>query len=150
MALETSNLEEIKPQWRARLEDVLCDATRTKRRLLLITSTISLTVVFLGILPMRVEVLGIKFEVARTIDVLLLLASVNIYALIGFLLYAWADFHIQVRMQINASAGYINEFVQGKASTIESLNYYLRFAFDFIIPIIYGGYAIYKLYRLIA
>ena len=149
MPHETSDLEEIKPQWRARLEDALSVSTRAKRRLLLVASTISLVIIVLGILPTKIEALGIIFESTKKRDLLILLALVNLYALIGFLLYAWADIHLQARIQSNANMGYINEFVRGKASTLESLNYFIRFAFDFIVPICYGVYALYRLYQII-
>ncbi len=149
MTLETADLEEIKPQWRARLEDALSASTRGKRRLLLVTSTASLVIILLGVLPTKIEALGIVFESAKEKELLLLLAAVNFYALVGFLLYAWADMHLQARIQSNANTGYVHEFVKGKASPLESLNYCVRFAFDFIVPLAYGCYALYKVYEVI-
>ena len=149
MTLETSDLEEIKPQWRARLEDALSPSTRAKRRLLLVTSTIALVIILLGILPTKIEALGIVFESSKKRDLLILLAAVNLYALVGFLLYAWADMHLQARIQSNASTGYVHEFVRGRASALESLNYFIRFGFDFIVPVGYGVFALYKVYKVI-
>lgn len=145
MPHETANLEEIKPQWRARLEDALSPSTRAKRRLLLVASTVSLVAIILGIFPTKIEALGIAIESKNQRDLLILLALVNGYALIGFLLYAWADLLLQSRIQNNANTGYINEFVRGKASGWESLNYYIRFMFDFIIPIGFGAYALIRI-----
>ena len=122
MTLETADLEEIKPQWRARLEDALSASTRGKRRLLLVTSTISLVIILLGVLPTKIEALGIVFESAKEKELLLLLAAVNFYALVGFLLYAWADMHLQARIQSNANTGYVHEFVKGRARALCSLN----------------------------
>ena len=144
MTIETADLEEIKPQWRARLEDALSPSTRAKRRLLLVASTLSLIIILLGILPTKIEALGIIFESTRERDLLILLALVNLYALIGFLLYGWADIHLQARIQSNANTGYVHEFVKGQASTLESLNYFIRFSFDFIVPTVYGGYALFS------
>ncbi|MES2354673.1 MAG: hypothetical protein V4568_09795 [Pseudomonadota bacterium] len=149
MTLETSDLEEIKPQWRARLEDALSPSTRGKRRLLLVTSTVSLVIIILGLFPTKIEALGIAFESKNQRDLLILLALVNAYALAGFLLYAWADIHLQKRIQSNANTGYVHEFVKGKATKLESLNYFLRFAFDFLIPLIYAIYSLYRLYSVI-
>ena len=149
MGYQTSDLEEIKPQWRARLEDALSPSTRSKRRLLLIVSTLSLVAIILGLFPTRIEALGIVIEGKNQKDLLILLGLVNFYALVGFLLYAWADILLQNRIQINANTGYVNEFIKGKASRIESLNYFLRFVFDFLIPICYGVYALYRLYGVI-
>ena len=149
MGYQTSDLEEIKPQWRARLEDALSPSTRGKRRILLIVSTLSLVAIILGLFPTKIEALGIVIEGKNQKDLLILLALVNVYALVGFLLYAWADILLQTRIQTNANTGYVNEFVKGKASRSESFNYFTRFAFDFLIPLCYGVYALYRLYSVI-
>ena len=146
MPLETADLEEIKPQWRARLEDALSPATRGKRRLLLVASTVSLVAIILGLFPTKIEALGIAIESKNQRDLLVLLGLVNLYALIGFLLYAWADVLLQIRVQSNANTGYVHEFVKGRASVGESLNYFLRFAFDFLVPLLYGTYALYRVH----
>jgi|APLak6261666328_1056055.scaffolds.fasta_scaffold04714_2 signal transduction histidine kinase len=146
MGYQTSDFEEIKPQWRARLEDALSPSTRGKRRLLLIISTLSLISIILGLFPTKIEALGIVIEGKNQKDLLILLALVNLYALVGFLLYAWADILLQSRIQANADTGYVNEFVKGKASRSESLSYFIRFAFDFLVPLCYGVYALYRLY----
>jgi hypothetical protein len=149
MAHDTSNLEEIRPQWRARLDDSLSPSTRDKRRLLLIVSTIALVAIILGLFPTKIEALGIAIESKNQKDLLILLALVNAYAWIGFILYAWADLHLQNRIQTNATTGYINEFVKGRASFMESLNYFTRFSFDFLVPLVYGAYSLHRLYGVI-
>ena len=146
MPLSTTDHEEIKAQWRARLEDSLSASTRGKRRLLLVASTITLIVVIIGLFPTKIEALGISSESKNQRDILLLLSAVNAYALIGFILYGWADIHIQARTQRNATSGYLNEFVGGRSSVLEAVNYRLRFVFDFVVPLAYGAYAMYKLY----
>ena len=148
-SIETVNYEEVKPQWRAKLEDALSVSTRGKRRLLLMVSTVSLVIVILGLFPTKIEALGIAFESKNKRDLLALLILVNGYALIGFMLYAWADIHLQWRIQQNSSTGYVLEFVRGRASFFESLNYLLRFVFDFLVPTSYGGYAVYRMYGVI-
>jgi hypothetical protein len=149
MSLETPDFEEIKPQWRARLEDALSASTRGKRRLLLVTSTVSLVIVILGLFPTKIEALGIVFESKNQRDFLFLLSLVNGYAMAGFVLYAWADIQLQARIQRNATTGWVSEFIKGKASYMESLSYFIRFVFDFVIPIIYGCYSLYRLYGII-
>ena len=146
MPLENQHHEEIKPQWRARLEDPLSASTRGKRRLLMVTSTVTLIVVILGLFPTKIEALGIAFESKNQGDLLLLLGAVNAYALVGYILYAWADMHLQRRMQNAAATGYINEFINGRSSFLEFINYALRFAFDFVVPLGYGTFALWKLY----
>jgi hypothetical protein len=44
----------------------------------------------------------------------------------------------------------VHEFVKGKALMSESLNYFLRFAFDFLIPVGYGAYALYRVYGVVS
>ena len=149
MPYQTNDLEEIKPQWRARLEDALNPSTRGKRRLLLVVSTLSLVAIILGLFPTKIEALGISIESKNQKDLLILLALVDIYALIGFFLYAWADFMLQIRIQVNANTGYINEFIKGKAGRYESLNYFLRFTYDFLVPFCYGIYSLHRLYDVI-
>jgi len=148
MPQETQEREEIKPQWRARLEDALSPSSRGKRRLLLVVSTMSLVIVFLGLFPTKIEALGIAFETSKKRELLRLLLAVNVYALVGFLLYGWADLHLQRRIQGAAATGYINEFVRGRATLLESANYRLRFTFDFVVPLVFGGYAIFELWLL--
>jgi len=147
MPIETSNLEEIKPQWRAKLEDGLSPSTRAKRRLLLVVSTVSLIAVILGLFPTKIEALGIEIETKNQRDLLLLLALVNTYAMFGFLLYAWSDLLLLARIHKNANTGYINEFVFGRASVWEKLNHKIRIMFDFIAPVCFGAYALHRIYE---
>lgn len=146
MVLQTSDFEEIKPQWRVKLEDPLGVSTRGKRRLLLVVSTISFAVIQLGLFPTRVEALGMAFEGRDKNDFLFILFAVNAYGLVGFFLYAWADFLLQLRLQRNALTGQIDAFMKGRAKLPELLNYPLRFVFDFIVPFTFGGYVLVKLY----
>ena len=118
MAFETQKREEIKPQWRARLDDALNISTRGKRRLLLVISTVSLVAIILGIFPTKIQALGIDIETKNQRDLFILLGAVNLYALIGFILYAWADILLQFRVQQNANTGYIHEFIKDKDSIL--------------------------------
>src|SRR3546814_10826980 len=74
-------------------------------------------------------------------DILILLFAVNAYALVGFTIYAWADYHVHLCINKNARTGYITSFTRGQASLLESLNYLLRLLFDFFVPPLYGIYA---------
>ncbi len=148
MTLHASDQEEIKPQWKARLQDLLSPATRGKRKLLLIVSTTSLLFVVLGLFPTKIETLGITFESKDKVQMVLLISAINIYALVGFFLYAWGDFHLVKRSLAASTTGYLDAFMKGKATRIESLNFYLRILFDFGLPLGYGGYAIFRLYQI--
>lgn len=145
MVLHTSDFEEIKPQWRVKLEDPLSVSTRGKRRLLLGASIVAFAVIQLGLLPTKIEALGIAFEGKNRNDFLFILFGINMYAWIGFVLYAWADFLFQVRLQHNAVTGHIDAFMKGKARFSELLNYPLRFLFDFVAPLLFGTYVLLKL-----
>ena len=145
MGLQTSYFEEIKPQWRVKLEDPLSVASRGKRRLLLVSSTIAFAVIQLGLLPTKIEALGIAFEGKNRNDFLFILFAINAYAWLGFVLYAWADFLLQIRLQRNAVTGHIDAFMKGRAKFSEWLNYPLRFMFDFVAPLAFGGYVLFKL-----
>ena len=149
MSLHSSDQEEIKPQWKARLQDLLSPATRGKRKLLLLISTTSLLFVVLGLFPTKIETLGITFESKDRTQMVMLIGAINIYALVGFILYAWSDFHLVRRSLAASTTGYIDSFMKGKATFIESLNFYLRIAFDFGLPLAFGSYAIFRLYEIL-
>jgi hypothetical protein len=145
MPILNQDLEEIRPQWQARLADSLGPSTRAKRALLLVASTISLVVVILGIFPTKIDALGVTLEGHNKNDILILLFAVNAYALVGFTIYAWADYHVHLRINRNARTGYITSFTRGRASLLESFNYLLRLLFDFFVPPLYGIYAMHRL-----
>lgn len=111
----------------------------------MVASTISLVAVLLGLFPTKIEALGIAIESKNQRDLLLLLFAVNSYALLGFLLYASSDFLMQRRIHNNAATGYISEFSRGRAYLLESISYFMRFSFDFLVPIGYGAFTLYKL-----
>lgn len=148
--LQTPDREEIKPEWQARLEDPLSPSTRGERKLLLLVSTISLLIVLLGLFPSKIEALGIAFESKDRTQMVLLLAAVNAYALVGFLLYGWADFLLLQRSYGASTSGYINlSAARGKATRVESLTFLLRVQFDFLVPLGYGGYALWRVYSVL-
>lgn len=113
-------------------------------------STIAFAVIQLGLLPTKIEALGIAFEGKNRNDFLFILFAINAYAWVGFVLYAWADFLLQIRLQRNAVTGHIDAFMKGKAKFSEWLNYPLRFLFDFVAPLTFGGYVLHKLYMSIS
>lgn len=145
MSLHTSDSELIKPQWKARLQDPLSASTRGERRLLLVLSTVTLLMVVIGLFPTKVEALGIAFESKNRLDLIMLLGAANVYALVGFVIYAWADFHLLLRSHRATTTGYIDEFTKGRASRVETFNFVLRFVFDLVVPVVYGIYALYML-----
>jgi len=146
MSLHLADQEELKPEWKARLQDPLSLATRGERRLLLLVSTVSLIIVVLGLFPTKIEALGIAFESADRAQMIFLLAAVNTYSLIGFVIYAWGDLHLLFRSYGATTTGDINYMLSGKATKMETFNFVIRFVFDFVVPIGYGCYALHRLY----
>lgn len=149
MGLHTNDDEEIKPQWKARLQDSLSTATREKRRFLLLSSTVALSFVLLGLFPAKISALGIVFEEKDRAQMMYLLAGVIAYSFVGFGLYAWSDLHLSMRSHAATTTGYFNTFTNGRSTSMETVNFLARWAFDFMFPLLYGGYAIYRLYLLL-
>lgn len=148
MGLHTSDDEEVKPKWKARLQDSLSAATREKRRFLLLTSTVALSFVLLGLFPAKITALGIVFEAKDRAQMVYLLAAVIGYSFVGFCLYAWSDFHLSLRSHAATTTGYIGTFSSGRPTTLETLNFLVRGAYDYLFPLAYGAYANYRLYLL--
>lgn len=139
---------EVKPEWEARLQDLLSTPSRDKRRLLLISSTAALVIVVLGLFPTKIEAFGIAFESRDNAKMILILGGVTAYALTGFLLYAWSDLHVALRRYESATTGFVHGgLLRGRATLLELANYYLRFLFELIMPVVYGLYALFHLYH---
>jgi hypothetical protein len=139
---------QVKPEWEARLQDLLSTPSRDKRRLLLMSSTVALVIVVLGLFPTKIEAFGISFESRDTAKMMLILGGVTTYAFAGFLLYAWSDLHVSRRRYESATTGFVHGgLLRGRATLLELLNYYLRFSFEFIMPVMYGSYALFHIYE---
>jgi hypothetical protein len=74
------------------LSDPLSEVTRRERRLLLAVSVIGLFVSYSGIVPTKVDALGIELSSTDQRSFLTLLALVIVYLLIAFVIYGFADF----------------------------------------------------------
>lgn len=149
MGLHANDDEEIKPQWKARLHDSLSAATREKRRFLLLSSTVALSFVLLGLFPAKISALGIVFEEKDRAQMVYMLAAVIGYSFVGFCLYAWSDFHLALRSHAATTTGYIGTFSKGRSTKLETVNFVARGTFDYLFPLVYGGYANYRLYLLL-
>ena len=65
--------------------------------------------------------------------------------LVGFIIYAWADYHVHARINNNSRTGYITSFSRGRATWLETINYVFRLLFDFFVPALYGVFCMSKL-----
>jgi hypothetical protein len=73
------------------LEDALSEETRKERRNLLIANAVGLAIVKAGLIPKQVSAMGVVSDVNEK-GLLIVLASVTIYFLIAFIVYAYSDF----------------------------------------------------------
>jgi hypothetical protein len=73
------------------IADPLSDVTRRERRSLLLVDAVLLAIVLGNLVPTQVEALGITVSKTERNAVLVLLAGVALYLLMGFVIYALAD-----------------------------------------------------------
>lgn len=78
--------------WQKLLGDPLKEVTRKERRALLGVSVAALIVAKTGILPGRIESIGVDFPAGDKPILLLIFASVIAYFLLAFVVYAASDF----------------------------------------------------------
>jgi hypothetical protein len=78
--------------WLRLLGDPLKDVTRKERRALLGVSVVALLVARTGVLPTKIESIGIDFTIGNKASLLLLLSAIVGYFLVMFLVYAVSDF----------------------------------------------------------
>jgi len=74
------------------LRDPLSETTRRERKFLLATSAIALTVLHAGLVPTKIEALGIQFSQVDQKVLLRAMAAVIAYFVCGFLVYGVSDF----------------------------------------------------------
>ena len=74
-----------------RVLDPLSEVTRRERKALLIVSLIALAISLGGLVPTKIQALGVDLSVPQQDSILLLIALSVIYLLGGFSIYLWAD-----------------------------------------------------------
>jgi hypothetical protein len=79
------------------LRDPLSELARKERRSLLVASTIGVIFVEGGLVPSKIAAFGIEFTHADQRTLLMVVGAVVLYQLVGFVIYASADF-IRLRM----------------------------------------------------
>jgi hypothetical protein len=77
--------------WEIRLQDPLSKVTRTERRNLVAASFIGVVISQTGLVPSKINALGIEFDHADQKALLRMFAAVVIYFLLAFLVYAGSD-----------------------------------------------------------
>jgi len=70
----------------------LRDVTRIKRRSLLIATVIGMAVSAVGLVPTKIEAIGITFSPSNLRNLLLLIVGIIIYYLCGYLIYYRSDY----------------------------------------------------------
>ncbi len=150
------------------LKDMLSDVTRKERRMLLGISVLSIFVARTGLVPTKISVLGLELAKTDQQTFLWAMAFVVSYFIAAFFLYGLPDF-IAWRMSYNKVAKvvlgvYFAKFQGGARDIREDSDSYvpegwvsswpnrvahsvsvLRVLFEFILPIVVGGYAIFAL-----
>lgn len=150
------------------LKDPLSEITRKERRMLLSISVLSAFIAKSGLVPTKIQALGIELEQGDQRAFLIVMMLVVLYFLVAFILYGVTDF-LSWRLSYNemAKASYRQFLDQmDRLSSRESNPYeeiikswrstwpnrlagpasFMRAAFEFLLPFIIGGYAIYALY----
>lgn len=75
-----------------RVSDALSQHTRSVRKTLLVASTISLTVAMTGLIPTKIDALGVEFSQVDRNSMILLMAAVVAFMLLSFIVTAASDF----------------------------------------------------------
>jgi hypothetical protein len=151
---------------RLNLRDPLSENTRKERRFLLLVSFIAVAVAQIGLIPTKIEALGIAVEKTDQKALLLLLTVLVAYFLITFIIYATMDF-VRFRGAYNAALlnhlqsepGHYREKDDPKDSPHEQIRKrlnrriglymvigrrsgFVRMGWEFLFPIVVGTYAI--------
>ena len=154
------------------LHDPLTDVTRKERRMLLATSLLGVGLVKTGLVPTKIEALGVEFDKTNQQALLFLLAIVVGYFFVAFLVYAAADFLAWRRALRAHELERMDKYIQRERARQSSADdaiyqqaaeYFgpkefsmaravffnmagpvsiVRAAFEFLLPLLVGGYAV--------
>ncbi|RZF83596.1 hypothetical protein EXT46_04700 [Pseudoalteromonas sp. CO325X] len=75
-----------------RINDPLSDVTRKVRRNVIVTSTVALIMIYVNLLPSKIDSLGIKFDATHQAILLEIIFFTLLYLCISFLVYSISDF----------------------------------------------------------
>ena len=150
------------------LRDPLSEVTRGERRMLLGISVLSLFVAKTGLIPSKISALGVDLERADQRAFLVVMALVVAYFVVAFVLYGLTDFlawrlsynegskvayqEIFDRMHRpessssnNPSSYYPDDWIPRWPNHLATPISFARALFEFFLPVLVGGYAIYAL-----
>lgn len=140
----------------AALGDPLREVTRKNRRSLLGVSLIALVVSEAGLLPQKIEALGLSFDDINHAALLNIGAAVILYFLMTFTFYGLTDFlynriairtaiyNIRVAIEEREKEDY--ELPPVKPMSFRySMAYWARILLDFVVPVLIGVFAMYNL-----
>jgi hypothetical protein len=145
-----------------RLQDPLSEVTRKERRALLAASTVTIVVTKTGLIPSKIEALGISFSPGDQHSLLLVLGAVVLYFLVAFITYGLSDFlawklafnvSIRDRMERDFLAKKKNKDLDEKLRDVFLRNSrtllaavrpisFLRTVFEFVVPIAIAVFAL--------
>lgn len=74
------------------IKDQLSEVTRKERKFLLLFSVIAFIVIRLGIIPTKINALGIEFTLTNQNNLFLILALILAYFLFAFIIYSFSDY----------------------------------------------------------
>jgi len=74
------------------IRDPLSDVTRKERKFLMGVSIVGITIVKAGLVPSKISALGIEFQPVHQNSLLTILALINLYFLVAFVIYSVSDF----------------------------------------------------------
>lgn len=153
------------------LDDPLSTETRSKRRVLLGVSLMGIAMAKAGLIPKKINALGVELESGNQGALLYLVAAVIIYFFVAFLIYGASDF-IAWRKRISIfyaenTKSFFKRMTEGERdrNSYESIikdaeervqfwgrlsptSSTIRAAFEFIPPLLFSAYAIFNLIEL--
>lgn len=146
-----------------RVRDPLSEVTRKERKALLAASLVGLFIAKTGLLPVEVSALGVKFDLSDQRAILGVLALITAYFIIGFALYAASDFltwyltfrlterefrERRLRMTEEKANRERDSRMSSDLVSFSNISLFahpvsaLRAAFEFLLPVVFGIYAV--------
>jgi hypothetical protein len=87
------------------LADILSEVTRKKRRSLLIAAIVGIAMSVVGLVPTKIEAIGLTFSPSNLSHLLILVAAIIAYYLYGYLIYYRSDYKAwELKLEIEVRA----------------------------------------------